>query len=400
MKSSPAIRVLLVEDNATDALLLQEELRHVRSPQLVIVHVDRLHDAIQRVRQEQFDIVLLDLGLPDSRGAETFGQLQAAAPHTPIIVLSGLDDEDVAIATVHEGAQDYLVKGRVESDLLVRAMRYAIQRKETEEELREKNEQMQQDLNMAREFQQAFLPNKYPSLPPGVAPELSAVRFAHRYQPSGAVGGDYFDILPLSDSRTAVFICDVMGHGVRAALVTAMIRGLVGEHKGAADDPGKFLTGVNHALANVLKQTDTTMFASAFYMMIDTAKYRIHYADAGHPAPMHVQRARNSVEPLRDAREQHGPVLGLFENSTYPTVDRSIAGGDLIVLYTDGLFEVDGINDEQYGQERLLTAVRRRLSLPAGELFDELLAEIRAYAGTTTFDDDVCLVGVEIGPAR
>ena len=92
------------------------------------------------------------------------------------------------------------------------------------EQLREKNEQLQDDLEMASEIQQAFLPQQFPSFPPSVPPERSALQFHSRYLPTGTVGGDFFHILPLSEAQAGVFICDVMGHGVRAALVTA-IRG-------------------------------------------------------------------------------------------------------------------------------------------------------------------------------
>ncbi len=90
------------------------------------------------------------------------------------------------------------------------------------EQLRARTAEMESDLEMAREVQQALLPQQYPSFPASAPPEESALRFCHLYHPSGAVGGDYFDVLPLSEDTVGVFLCDVMGHGMRAALVTAL----------------------------------------------------------------------------------------------------------------------------------------------------------------------------------
>ena len=262
-------------------------------------------------------------------------------------------------------------------------------------ELREKNEQMQSDLRMARELQLAFLPQKYPSFPRDVGSEQSALRFCHRYLPTGDIGGDFFDVLPLSDTEAGVFICDVMGHGVRAALVAATLRGLVEELSPIAYDPSLFLSEINRALLATLRRVNTTMFASAFYLVADVASGQVCFANAGHPSPLHVRRSELGVESLY-ANNQAGPALGLFEDSVYPTVRRNIAADDLVVLYTDGLYEVYDVNGQQYGEERLLAALRKRIHLPCAELFDEVLKEMRRFSHTNAFADDVCLVGMEI----
>lgn len=122
------IRILLIEDNPADADLIQEYLGEVEGSAFSIVHAETLATGLEHLSSKETDVVLLDLSLPDSRGLETFTTLHARAPKTPIIVLSGLSDEELAVRAVHEGAQDYLVKGRVDSDLLVRAIQYGIER--------------------------------------------------------------------------------------------------------------------------------------------------------------------------------------------------------------------------------------------------------------------------------
>ncbi len=129
----PARRVLLTEDSPADALLLQSLL----GAECVVTCVSTLAEGMAVCSQEQFDIVLLDLFLPDSRGLDTLMQFQTLHSDLPILVMSGLDDEQTAAAAVHEGAQDYLVKGQMDEVLLHRAMRYAIERKSAERALRE-----------------------------------------------------------------------------------------------------------------------------------------------------------------------------------------------------------------------------------------------------------------------
>jgi len=124
----PSIKILLVEDNPDDAELLQEMLLGVSTVQFEWVHVPRLNDAINRLREERFDTILLDLSLPDSNGQETLAKAYAQAHETPIVVLTGHNDEALAIKSVHQGAQDYLVKGQVDGPALLRSIRYAIER--------------------------------------------------------------------------------------------------------------------------------------------------------------------------------------------------------------------------------------------------------------------------------
>ena len=530
----PPIRVLLVEDNPGDARLIHELLAEVEG-RFELETVPRLGQAMELLASNRFQLVLLDLSLPDSHGVESFQKVLAAYPHVPLIVLSGLDDEQLAVQTVREGAQDYLVKGHVDHHTLVRAIRYALKRAEVDraladernllrsvignlpdaicvtdlqgrylldnrphvlslgvnstdevigktpfdfypeataakiqeedneiirtgipilnreevqavlsppspnppgvrwvsttkvplrdsegntigvvgilrditerkyaeeqlfrynEEIRERNTELEDDLHMAREIQQSFLPQQYPTFPRRATPAESALRFYSRYIPTTAVGGDFFHVLPISDSKAGIFICDVMGHGVRAALVTAIQRALVEEMLPAAGDPGRFLTEINRALLSILRRARTPMFASAFYLVVDVEEGMLSYANAGHPRPLHLHRDTGTLEFL-DA-ERAGPALGVFPKAVYETRSCPVSPHDLIILFTDGLYEVEGPNETLFDQDRLLEVIGRRIHEPSENLIEETLAEIQDFAVNHTFEDDVCLVGVEI----
>ena len=268
------------------------------------------------------------------------------------------------------------------------------------EELRAKNLMMEENLRMAREIQAAMLPQQYPTFPQDVPPEESAFQFVHRYEPAESVSGDFFSVSALSDDEAAMFICDVTGHGVRAALVTAMIRALTEELKPIARDPGMFLRKLNSDLSNILKTTGSPMLTTAFYMVADRTTGVMRFANAGHPKPLLVRRSAGSVEPLVNVNGQGQPALGLFDDPPYQTTEVALAPGDFVMLFTDGLYEVQGLNEELYSQERMMMDVQGLLSKSNGELFDELLEAIRAFSVSHEFDDDVCLVGMEFAPPK
>lgn len=268
-------------------------------------------------------------------------------------------------------------------------------------ELEQKNEQIAEELKMARELQMAMLPNEFPTfLNGGKSPGESALEFFSFYRPNGSVSGDFFTVTALSDSKVGVFICDVMGHDVRAALVTAMLRSLVLDLGTAVPDPGELLTKINNNLHSIFKQTGTTMYATAFYLVADVARGEIHYASAAHPEPLQVRRTAGLVERLAGngaPGRVKGPALGLFADAQFPTHNRKLEAGDLIALYTDGLIEINSPDQKQMFTSELLTdAVRRRAQLPTSDLMAGVISEIREFSGQAGFDDDVCLVGMEV----
>jgi phosphoserine phosphatase RsbU/P len=263
------------------------------------------------------------------------------------------------------------------------------------EELHVKNQLMQENLVMAREIQVAMLPQQYPVFPANVPAAQSAFQFIHRYHPAETVSGDFFNILALSEAEAGVLICDVTGHGVRAALVTAMIRALSEELKPLAHDPGMFLRKLNADLCNILKSTGSPMLTTAFYLVANSQTGVVRFANAGHPKPLLIRRSANSVQPLVNVSGHSQPALGLFDDPPYQTTEIQIAPGDFVMLFTDGLYEVQGTNEELYSQQRLMVDVKNLIEKPAGQLFDDLLEAVRNFSTDHEFEDDVCLVGVE-----
>ena len=263
------------------------------------------------------------------------------------------------------------------------------------EALAEKNRQIEEDLAMAREVQLALLPQRYPTIPRDVPLEQSALRFAHHYQPTSTLGGDFFEIVVPSDTQAGVFIGDVMGHGVRAALMMAVLRGLVDELKPFAADPSRFLKEINRALMEH-QVSDSPVFITALYVVVDAATGRAHCASAGHVSPFWLRHDLGRVEPLLTGMPRNGPVLGLMRDVEFPATEHTLAVNDTVLLYTDGLFEVEDREGESYGIERVQAALQERLGLPIAELQKTLVADAQRHSVTGELDDDVCLVAVTL----
>ena len=279
----------------------------------------------------------------------------------------------------------------------ITARRHAeAQREQYAEQLRIRNTEMEADQDMAREVQLALLPREFPTFPAGSSLEESLLIFNHFYRPSTTLGGDFFYILPISDHQAGLFVCDVMGHGMRAALITAIMRSMLEELKPIADNPGLFLSHMNREFMTILRDAQEFMFVSAAYVFFDLEKRQIGFSDAGHPNPLFVNRLRKTVAPLRPNQEPLGPALGILDKYTYPTIERPLEKGDGVLIYTDGITEAEGKGRQQYGEEHLVASARRHLSAKPDQFLSAMVSDAESFATPAGFDDDVCIVIAEV----
>lgn len=266
-------------------------------------------------------------------------------------------------------------------------------RKRAEEEVQRRSNEMETDLHMARQVQEAFLNRAYPVFPAHAQPEESRLRFAHHYIPTTTLGGDFFDLLPISDTRCGVLICDVMGHGVRAGLLTALIRGVVEEIGPRAADPSHVLRELNHCLMPIVEQTGQPVFATAFFALIDTQSGTLAYANAGHPPPLVRHFADDRISRLAPADPE--PAAGLIGDFPYSHHSVEFLPGDVFLGYTDGVLEAANSAGQIFGEERISAVLASSRGLLGAAVNSELLCAVKAHCGQSTFDDDVCLVTIE-----
>lgn len=397
MNKTPLL--LVVDDDPMFSLFVGQLVKSLAADLTCRVEcADSAEAAMERFSKEWFDLALVDYHMPGQDGLELLEQIKHLPPprQPAVIMLTGSGSATVAVEAMKRGAKDYLQKDEVDNASLTRALKNALSQKRLGEQLAAYNEQTKADLEMAHRLQESLLPQSYPIFPAGASPENSALKFGHRYFWTTQLGGDFFSVQAISDTQAGVLICDVMGHGVRSALVTAMLRAMVADLEIHASDPGRFLGAMNQKLAGILKQTEEPLYATAFYLVADLAAGILRYARAGHPPPLHLRRQAGVIEPL-PIPSHAGAALGLFEKADFITSQQPLTAGDRVLLFTDGLVEVTGdTEDEDYGQQRLLDSARQRLNLPLPELMDGLIADATAFAGSHGFEDDVCLLGMEV----
>src|SRR4029450_10144529 len=261
--------------------------------------------------------------------------------------------------------------------------------------IRRKNEQMETDLRMATELQQALMPSAYPSFPLK-SEGATALRFYHRYLPASMLGGDFFHIARLSDDAAGICICDVMGHGVRAALITAMLRALIETHAAEAADPGRVLTELNNEFTRIMKQTGTLVFATVLYCVINIRDRDARFARAGHPAPLHVRRTAGEVRTVASGEGSAGPAMGLIPNAQFKTTEAKLAPGDFLLFFTDGVVEVENKVGSDFGIEGLRQSIRSNLDQPTESLLEAIIGDVYKFADSTALTDDACLVAAEM----
>jgi serine phosphatase RsbU (regulator of sigma subunit) len=264
--------------------------------------------------------------------------------------------------------------------------------------IRQKNEQMETDLRMATELQQALMPSTYPIFPADADAGATKLSFCHRYLPAALMGGDFFHIARLNDDTAAVCICDVMGHGVRAALITAMMRAMIETHALEAPEPGRLLTQLNSEFTGILKQTGTLVFVTVLYCVINIGAGTARFARAGHPPPLRVRRSSGEVRTIIMGADSVGPAIGIIPNAQFKTTEVRLAPGDFLLFYTDGIIEVETSNGSQFGIEGLRESVRSNLEQPTESLLDGIVSDVFKFGDSTVLTDDACLVAAELQP--
>lgn len=412
------LRILLLEDSDVDAELLIRELNR-REIFFVSHRVQTRKDFILGISEFHPDIILADYKLPSFDGSEAILIAKYVCPDIPIIIVSGAVGEEKAIEILKDGATDFVLKDRLNSRLvpaLHRAMREVAERDarrlaeaslyslnaqleqrviERTRELATKNALMEEELDMARELQLTFLPASFPTLPRGASQASSAVQFASILHPSNSVCGDYYHINYVSDTSVGVLICDVMGQGVRAAFLTSILRTLEEQLVAVAEDPGALLTLMNRSLCSILGQSGTTFFTTACYVILDVTSGRLTFANAGHPSPLVLHEATNVLGAINDYHPA-GPALGLFFDVQYTTAEVMVDAGDLIFIFTDGLYKAENPKSEVFGNNRLREAILSRVGLPASKLIQDVFSDVERFADGQPFSDDVCIVGLEV----
>jgi sigma-B regulation protein RsbU (phosphoserine phosphatase) len=244
-------------------------------------------------------------------------------------------------------------------------------------------ELQEQELSRAREIQQAFLPKELP--------QMKGFEIAAIWEPARSVGGDYFDVIRLSETKLGICIADVVGKGVPAALLMANVQAAVRAYASESASPAWLCDRVNSVVcANIAEGK----FITLFYGILDACERTLEFTSAGHPRPilMHVS---GSVTQL----DNGGAVLGVFPNWKFEDSVVELLPGDLLVLFTDGITEAANANGEQFGEDGVTRAVTNLAGQTPSKLNADLLAEAKRFCDLRLQDDATLLtIGVTALP--
>jgi serine phosphatase RsbU (regulator of sigma subunit) len=373
------IRILLVEDDDGDALLV-EELLAISGAWMELIRAQTLADA-RRQDLGRLDCVLLDLDLPDAQGLAALHRLKAEAPDVAVLVLTGLADERRGIEAVAAGAQDYLVKGQTDGQGLSRAVRYAVERRRADE--------ARQQLELARLHAEENARLERGLLPAPLVSDPRLELFAH-YRPGrrrALLGGDFYDAVQDEAGAVHAVIGDVSGHGPDAAALGVCLRIawrtlVLG---GRASD--ELLPTLQ--LVHGHERHYAWMFTTLCMVTIAPDRRSLTVRRAGHPAPLLA--AGEEIAPLEDGPGE--PPLGVLDDVRWDARTHALPPGWSLLLYTDGLIEGrTGEGPQRLGEHGLAAMVSSELARANEGLVATLVERAEELNGGPLLDDVAALL--------
>ncbi|SDC72005.1 Response regulator receiver domain-containing protein [Sanguibacter gelidistatuariae] len=397
------VRILIVEDDDGDALLVEALLEDSGTA----VTLTRARTVDEALRMLDVDCILLDLGLPDSVGISGVHRIQAAPEPPALVVFTGMTGSDLGIEAVAAGAQDYLVKHEAGPDLLIRAVRYAVQRRLSDEQERTIFRNGVRERETAR-LERALLPT--PAL---IDPHL-AVLVGYLPGGDGLLGGDFYDVVERADGTVTAVIGDVAGHGPAEAALGATLRTAWRTLVLAETSDDRILPLVERVMVNERSRPET--FTTLCQVVISADRRTADLYLAGHHAPILLGPASTSIEPT-----SRGRALGIPIDSTWQAQRLEFEDTWWLMLYTDGLLEatvldrapaslpaaatggeaVDGttardagapVPRPRIGIEGLLEAVSSEFLHGTEGLVERILRRVREVHGGRLVDDAAVLI--------
>jgi serine phosphatase RsbU (regulator of sigma subunit) len=367
LMSRSSIRTLLVDDEELARVRMRDLLKEVQGVEIVGEARDG-EEALTEIRNLRPDLVFLDIQMPGKSGIEVAAALEPPRPR--VIYCTAFDQ--YAVSAFELNAVDYLLKPVTKGRLGKTMERVRAQISERSDFLEE--------VERAEAVQASLFPRRLP--------RLETLEYTGLCRPVQHVSGDYYDFLPFGDGRLGIAVGDVSGKGMSAGLLMA---GLQGRLQSQAAHHGIDLEGLLASLnMAICEATDAGRFVTFFYAVYEDDSRRMHYVNAGHNPPLLLRRRENGggIERL----ERGGIVLGVVPGSVYEMGAVEINPGDLFVVFTDGLTEMTNPAGREFGEERLIAALRRSRDLPLDDLAGALLHESRAFGDGKNPEDDMTLV--------
>lgn len=367
-----------------DSLMLHHTIREVlvERADINIVETRNGREALEELSNHQIDLVITELFMPVMDGLVLIQQIRKDKKdeELPVLVLSAPTDNKKKEEAFRLGATDFIIKPFLPFELVARVSGY-LERQRAYRVLKQKNKQMMEELDQAKEIQQTILPH---------LPVLPNVRMGAKYQALTTVSGDFYDVFDLRHGNLGILIVDVTGHGICAALVSSMIAILFKTHTLNFTSSALTLQVINDLLQSRLPDEK---FATIFYGVYNVKDQSLTYTTAGHPPGYVINSETKKISKL----STDNIVLGAFPGNIATFTERTFqfSSGDKLLLYTDGLIEVHNTEGEMFGFNGLENFLIDQSHLEISDLIEAVFQHISSFSDSN-FGDDITALGMEI----
>jgi len=368
-------------------------------------------EALQRLAERAYDVVLLDAEMPGMDGMEVLRRIRASrtATELPVILTTGRDAAGDVVAGLEAGANDYLtkpldfqiVKARVRMQV---RLKHAVDRiRQLERDLAERNtaleaanQRMQADLSAAARIQEAMLPASPPDRP--------QAKFAWLFKPSAELAGDALNVFALDEDHIGLYVLDVVGHGFAAALLSVAVSRVLTPSRDSflvrpsAEPPGYRILAPREVAEQLNRRfpfdSATEQFFSILYGVLNVRTRELNFVTAGHPGPIHVPYGSDA--PHLIASRERAPI-GIGDRA-YPEHSMLLEPGDRLVIYSDGIPDARNPAGEAFGTARMSESLARSRNRTLEQSLGALWDEVERWCATLAREDDASLVALEISP--
>jgi sigma-B regulation protein RsbU (phosphoserine phosphatase) len=385
--------LLVVDDNEDNRYTLTRRLTREGYSNLTTATNGR--EALDLLQAKPFDLILLDIMMPDMNGYEVLERMKAGAElrDIPVIMISALNELDSVVRCIELGAEDYLAKP-FNPTLLRARVGASLEKKRLRDEVRASLARLEQEMDAARKLQLGMLPLIFPACTPEQPVEIHALM-----EPAREVGGDLYDFFYTSEHQFCFLVGDVSGKGAAAAMFMARTRSLVRmavqllqKTSGRQITPVRIVEAANHELC---QNNRDRMFVTLVLGVLDTKTGVLTYVNAGHLAPC-VLHASRGIEPVND---KPAMPLAVRAGTVYEERTVTLWPDDAVFVFSDGVTEAMNAADELYGNQRLLADLRAVSALTPEEMVRVIKGKVDAFTGEAAKFDDVTMLALRWQPA-
>jgi phosphoserine phosphatase RsbU/P len=380
-------RILVVDDNDDNRYTLTLYLDLEGYTNIEVAHDGE--EAIARLTDEDFDLVLLDVMMPKVDGYQVLTWLkdQPRLRGLPVIMISALNEMNSVVRCIELGAVDYLLKP-FNPVLLKARLGATLEKKRLRDQIDAHLSRLEAELDAARRLQMAMVPHSFPTPSAQFPIDLCA-----SMEPAREVGGDLYDFFMTGDGRLCFLVGDVSGKGMPAALFMARAKSLIRitadlmrASDGRTAGPGEIVSRVNRELC---QDNSDMMFVTLFLAMLTPATGELEFCNAGHNAPYAL--SAGDIRAIEDAK---GMILGVSPEAAYPTGRLSLAPGEGMYVFTDGVTEANNAAEELFGEGRLEAILRGSRASSSAEIMTSVADAVGGFVGNALPFDDITMLAI------